>query len=66
VDACLGDGKTTSHFGYAGPLTEAVLLGVVAVRFPGERLQWDPRSAQITNHSQANGRLTKNYRKDWS
>jgi predicted dehydrogenase len=66
VDACLGDGKTTSHFGYAGPLTEAVLLGVVAVRFPGERMQWEPRSAQITNHSQANGRLTKDYRLGWT
>jgi predicted dehydrogenase len=66
VDACLGDGKTTSHFSYAGPLTEAVLLGVVAVRFPSERLHWDSKAAQITNHREANGRLSKNYRHGWA
>jgi hypothetical protein len=60
--ACLGDGTTTSNFSYAGPLTEAVLLGVVAVRFPGQRLQWDARAGQVTNHAAANERLTKSYR----
>jgi predicted dehydrogenase len=34
VDACLGKGKTAANFDYAGPLTEAVLLGSVATRFP--------------------------------
>jgi predicted dehydrogenase len=65
VDACLEGSTTTSHFGYAGPLTEAVLLGVVAVRFPGERLEWDSRAGRFTNHSDANGRLTKSYRAGW-
>jgi predicted dehydrogenase len=65
VDACLGDGKTTSHFGYAGPLTETVLLGSLAVRFPGERLQWDSPGGKFTNHDAANGRLTKSYRPGW-
>jgi predicted dehydrogenase len=60
--ACLGDGTTTSNFAYSGPLTEAVLIGVVAVRFPGQRLQWDTRAGQFTNHAAANERLTKNYR----
>jgi hypothetical protein len=48
VDASLGDGKTTSHFGYAGRLTEAVLLGAVAVRFAGQRLEWDAPSGKFT------------------
>src|SRR6185312_9108573 len=30
VDACLGEGKTSANFAFAGPLTEAVLLGGVA------------------------------------
>ncbi len=66
VDACLGDGKTTSHFGYAGPLTEAVLLGVVGIRVSGERLQWDAASGKFTNNAAANERLTKSYRPGWS
>jgi hypothetical protein len=65
VDACLGDGKTTSNFTYAGPLTEAVLLGVVAIRFPNEQLQWDAKATQITHHADATARLTKEYRKGW-
>jgi predicted dehydrogenase len=64
--ACLDGGTTTSNFDYAGPLTETVLLGVVAVRFPGERLEWDMRSGQFTNHSAANERLTTSYRSGWA
>jgi predicted dehydrogenase len=65
VDACLGDGKTLSNFAYAGPLTEAVLLGVVAIRFPKEQLQWDSKGMQVTHHADATARLTKEYRKGW-
>jgi hypothetical protein len=65
VDACLGDGKTTSNFGYAGPLTEAVLLGVIALRFPREQLLWNAEIGQFTHHADATERLTKNYRRCW-
>ncbi|MCI0334068.1 MAG: Gfo/Idh/MocA family oxidoreductase [Planctomycetes bacterium] len=65
ADACLGDGKTTSHFGYAGPLAEAVLLGVIAIRFPKEQLQWDTRRGEFTHHADATARLTKEYRRGW-
>jgi hypothetical protein len=65
VDACLDKGKTTSDFAYAGPLTEAVLLGVVALRFPGEQLLWDSPAAQFTHHADATARLTKEYRNGW-
>jgi hypothetical protein len=63
--ACLDDGTTYSNFGYAGPLTEAVLLGGIAIRFPHEQLQWDAASGQFTHHADANSRLTKEYRKGW-
>ncbi len=66
ADACLGDGQTTSHFGYAGPLAEAVLLGVVAIRFPKEQLQWDARRGEFTHHADATARLTKEYRSGWT
>jgi hypothetical protein len=65
VDACLDSGKTTSNFAYASRLTEAVLLGAVAVRFPQEKLEWDASSGKFTNHDAANERLTKSYRAGW-
>ena len=63
ADACRGDDKTTSHFDYAGPLTEAVLLGTVAIRVPGESLAWNTAEGKIANNAKANGLLTKPYRK---
>ena len=65
ADACRGEGRTTSHFDYAGPLSEAVLLGSIALRFPGEPLRWDAPGLAITNHPGAQARLTKPYRKGW-
>lgn len=65
VDACLGDGKTFSNFDYAGPLAETVLLGVIAIRFPKEQLQWDAAAAKFTHHADATGWLTKEYRQGW-
>ncbi len=62
VDACLGGVPTTAHFGYAGPLTEAVLLGVLANRFPQEELQWNAEAMSIPNHSVANSLLSRQYR----
>src|SRR5207253_3212989 len=41
VDACRGTEQTTSPFAYAGPLTETVLLGTVAIRVPNETLTWN-------------------------
>ena len=54
VDACMGESETSSHFGYAGRLTEALLLGVVANRFPGQQLIWDAENLSITNLPEAN------------
>jgi predicted dehydrogenase len=65
ADACRGVGKTTSHFDYAGPLTEAVLLGTVAIRVPGETLKWDAGAMKVTNSPTADVLLRKTYRKGW-
>src|SRR5258706_1128514 len=43
VDACRGKGKTLAPFSYSGPLTEAVLLGGVASRFPKTTIKWESR-----------------------
>lgn len=66
VDACLGEGETSASFSYGGPLTEALLLGVVANRFPGEELTWDADKLEITNKPEANKLLRRNYREGFA
>ncbi len=65
VDACLGGAPTTASFSYAGPLTEAVLLGVLANRFPHQELAWDSASMHITNFEDANSRIRRAYRQEF-
>jgi len=62
VDACMGNGQTSASFSYAGPLTEALLLGVVANRFPDTKLEWDAENLTVTNVSDANKLLKRKYR----
>ncbi|TWT91847.1 Gfo/Idh/MocA family protein [Neorhodopirellula pilleata] len=65
ADACRGVDQTTSSFDYSGPLTETVLLGTVAIRMPGETLQWDSDSMRISNAPAAEAYLSKSYRDGW-
>jgi len=65
ADACRGVGKTTSNFDYASALTEAVLLGTVAIRLPGQSLQWDTTKLRFTNSPAGDALLRKTYRKGW-
>ncbi len=65
ADACRGVGATTSGFDYSGPLTETVLLGTVAIRMPGETLQWDSEKLQVVNSTVAQQYLTKAYYAGW-
>jgi len=62
VDACMGDGRTSANFSYAGRLTEALLLGVVANRFPETKLMWDAKKLHVTNLAEANKLLKRSYR----
>ncbi|MSR65756.1 MAG: Gfo/Idh/MocA family oxidoreductase [Pedosphaera sp.] len=65
VDAILGGTKPGANFNYAGPLTESVLLGSVACRFPKTTLEWDAKSLRFTNLSEANIFLRRKYRHGW-
>jgi len=65
TNACKGRGKTTSHFDYAGPLTETVLLGTIALRFPQEKLAWNSEQLEFTNNYQANCFVHHAYRCGW-
>ena len=64
VQACRGNGVTTADFSYAGPLTEAILLGGIASRFPQVTLSWNSREMKI-NHPGANQLVRREYRNGW-
>jgi predicted dehydrogenase len=80
VDACMaGYGKMqlSSPFEYAGPFTEAVIMGNLALRayamrgpnesFPGrKKLLWDAKNMKITNFDEANQFVKRDYRSGWS
>lgn len=47
VDACRGEGESSTPFSYSGPLTEAVLLGTIAGNFPDRELNWDAEAMRL-------------------
>ena len=51
-------------FSYAGPLTEAYLLGNVALKV-GATIEWDAKALRVTNCPEANQYLKREYRKGW-
>lgn len=61
---CKGGDKSLCRFDYAGPLTEAVLLGNVAFR-TGKKLEWDAASLKAGNAPEAGKFIRKEYRKGW-
>jgi hypothetical protein len=65
LDACRNGTPTRSSFDFAGPLTEAVLLGTVCVRLGGHKLQWDNDAFRVSNVPEANAYLHYEYRKGW-
>ncbi|PWJ60024.1 putative dehydrogenase [Dyadobacter jejuensis] len=62
VDACLGKATCSAPFSYASRLTETILLGVIAGRFPNKTLHWDAKKAQFAEE-EANQYLGGMYRK---
>lgn len=59
-----GKQKSMSNFDYAGPLTEAVLLGNVALR-AGQKLYWNAEKMEFSNAPEANKFLHYEYRDGW-
>jgi hypothetical protein len=46
-----------SPFEYAGPLSEIIVLGDIALQHPGKTLQWDAVNMKITNDEDADNSL---------
>jgi predicted dehydrogenase len=78
VNACIagyGKKEVSSPFSYAGPLTETILFGNLALRswnvkegdsFTGrKKLLWDAENMRITNFEPANAFVKRTYRKGW-
>ena len=64
VKACRGEDKTTADFAYAAPLTETILLGGIASRFPQTTLEWNRQKMKF-NLKEADRFVRRDYRKDW-
>jgi len=64
ITACKGGEPAASHFNYAGPMTETVLLGNVAVR-SGTKLYWDAEKMCFPNYPEADKFLHRPYREGW-
>lgn len=83
VNACIkgyGNAEVSSPFEYAGPFTEAVLMGNLAIRsyqyqmrddkeraiYPGrKKLYWDAKNMKITNFDEANAFVMSDFRTGW-
>ena len=65
VEACRGEGKTTADFSSAGPLTETILLGNLAARFPHATLEWNAHKMKFKQR-EANEFLKREYRQGWA
>jgi predicted dehydrogenase len=59
-------GKAGSDFSYGAALSEIGMLGVIAGRFPGTKLEWDAAEMKFTNSAEANALVTPEYRPGWS
>jgi len=66
IQACKTGSPTRSDFAFAGPLTEAVLLGSLCVRLGGDELVWDSEKMAVKNSPEANELLQYKYREGWS
>jgi len=66
IDGIRGEGEPNSSFDYAGPLTETVLLGTVAARFPDQTLEWDSKRMRFPNQPNADEYIRPTYRDGWS
>lgn len=66
VEAMKGGPPAFSNFDFAGQFTETILLGNVAIRFQGEKLDWDGPGMKFSNKPAANQHLHFEYRKGWT
>jgi predicted dehydrogenase len=65
IQACRGLCRTSANFNYAGLLTETVLMGGVATRFPKTKLKWNAPKLEF-DETAANKFVQREYRTGWA
>jgi predicted dehydrogenase len=65
LNSILDNTPCESPFDISGPMSEAVILGTVAARTPGIKLEWDSQAMKITNSPSADSLLRRSYRDGW-
>ena len=66
IDAIKGTQPIPSaNFSYSGPLSETVLLGGIATRFPNETLKWNAEKLSFDGNEEATALIERKYRKGW-
>ncbi|MHC4993715.1 MAG: gfo/Idh/MocA family oxidoreductase, partial [Planctomycetota bacterium] len=63
--AIIDGGQACAAFDFSAQLTETVLLGNIAVRFPNKTLEWNSESMKFTNSKKASKFVKQDYRKGW-
>lgn len=64
--AIRGEEPAASNFDYAGPFTEVVLLGCLAIKAGiGKKVQWDGQALKCTNLPELNQWVKREHRKGW-
>lgn len=66
VECCKSGQQPASDFDYAGPFTESVVMGNLAIRFPNRQLLWDGQAMKVTNLPEANALVNPPYREGWT
>jgi predicted dehydrogenase len=66
LEAIRKGGQSGSDFSYGGPLTEVAMLGVIALKMPGKKLEWDAAKMEFKNNAEANAWVKPPYRAGWS
>jgi predicted dehydrogenase len=65
LEAIKNGNHAGSDFSYGGPLTEVALLGVIAIKLPGTKLEWNSAGTRFSNSPEANLLLNPPYREGW-
>ncbi len=63
--SCKGGEPACSNFDYSGPLTETVVMGNLAIKYPNRKLEWDGGNMMVTNFPEANEYVNMHYREGW-
>lgn len=64
IDSITTGQPALSNFNYAGPFTEVVLLGNLAVR-TGKKIEWDSKGLMAVNAPEANALINPPRRRGW-